>query len=173
MEAVLEILKYTLPALVVFLTVYLTLRSYFAHRQKKEEYDIRRKDQELVFPVRLQAYERMVLFLERISPVQAVFRVMQPEMSPSGLHAALLQAIREEFEHNIAQQIYISPEAWGLIRNAREETVRVINSAFIVLDEKSTGNDLARLILENWSKLDKNPVQAAVDYLKQEVRQLF
>jgi hypothetical protein len=173
METFLEILKYTLPALVVFLTVYLVLRSYFDFKQKEGLLEIRRKDQEIILPIRLQAYERMVLFLERISPVQAVFRVMEPGMSPANLQAALVQTVREEFEHNIAQQIYISHEAWGLVRNAREETVRMINSAFITLDEKSTANDLARIILESWSGMEKNPVQSAVDYLKNEVRELF
>jgi hypothetical protein len=173
METFLEIIKYTLPALVVFLTVYFVLKFYFDYKHKEGRQEILRKEQDIILPVRLQAYERMVLFLERISPVQAVFRVVEPDMSPAHLQAALVQAIREEFEHNIAQQIYISPEAWGLVRNAREETVRLINTAFISMNEKSTANDLAKTILENWSVMEKNPVQSAVDYLKNEVRQLF
>jgi len=173
MDTFLEILKYTLPALVVFLTVYFTLKAYLDFKTRESKQRARVKDQEVLLPIRLQSYERMVLFLERISPVQLVFRVMHPDMSPAALQAALVQTIREEYEHNIAQQIYISSEAWNLVRNAREETVRVINASFIAMNEKSTAGDLAKTILEQWSGMAKNPVQSAVDCLKNEVRQLF
>ena len=173
METFLELLKIFIPALLVMLTAWLVIRNMLHDDQERRRQDLLLQTVKTVTPVRLQAYERVVLFLERISPVQAVFRVMEPDMSPARLQAALVQAIREEFEHNIAQQIYISPEAWVLVRNAREETVRLINASFISINEKSTANDLAKTILENWSAMEKNPVQSAVDYLKNEVRQLF
>lgn len=173
METLLDILKYILPSLVVFLTVYFMVRSYLDHRQKSQVMLLKEKGQEIILPLRLQAYERMVLFLERISPGQIVFRVRQADMSPAQLQAALLQSLREEYEHNLAQQIYISPEAWSKVKTAREEIIRLINTVFISLDEHAGGNDFAQKVLESGSQMDKNPVQAAVDFLKKEVGQLF
>ena len=130
-------------------------------------------DHEIILPLRQQSYERMVLLLERINPVQAIFRVKQAEMSAAQLQSALTQSIREEYEHNIAQQIYISQEAWNQVRNAREEIIRLINSSFIDMKENSTANDLAQAVIENWSRLDVNPTQKALDFLKKEVAKLF
>jgi hypothetical protein len=173
METFLEILKYILPSLVVFITAYYILKVYLDSRLKNETLEMRRKDQEIILPLRLQAYERMILFLERISPVQVVFRVKRPEMSPAQMQHAIIQSIREEYEHNIAQQIYISSESWNLVRNAREEIVRLVNTAFISMTENSTSNELAQKIVEDWGKLEKNPAQVAVDQLKKEVARFF
>jgi hypothetical protein len=173
METILEILKYILPSLVVFLTAYFLIKSYLNYRQNNDKLQLRKKDQEIILPLRLQSYERMILFLERISPVQAIFRVRKQDMSPAQLQASLVQSIREEYEHNIAQQIYISQEGWNMVRNAREEVTRQINTAFINLGDDANANDLAQMILESWGQTEKNPVQSAIDFLKNEVRQLF
>ena len=173
METFLEILKYILPSIVVFFTAYYMLKAYLDSREKLQKLEMRKKDPEITLPLRIQAFERLVLLLERISPAQLVFRVKRNDMSPAQFQYAMIQSIKEEFEHNIAQQIYISPETWNLIRSAREEIIRAINTAFISMDEKSSVNDLAQKILEDWASMEINPVQAAIDKLKEEVNQLF
>jgi hypothetical protein len=135
--------------------------------------EVRMKNHEITLPLRLQAYERMVLFLERINPMQLLIRVKRDNLTPAQFHSKLVQSIKEEYDHNITQQIYLSPEAWNHIRSAREEIVRIINTTFITMSEKSDVNDLAKKILEEWGKLEKNPVQGALDHLKSEVSQLF
>ena len=173
MEIFLEILKYILPAIVVFFTAYYLLKTYINSLMGSAREESRSKDREITLPLRLQAYERMILFLERITPVQLVFRVKRNDMTSAQLQNALIHSIREEYEHNIAQQIYISPESWNLVRTAREEVVRAINTTFISMDEKSTAAEFAQKILEEWGKQDKNPVQIATDHLKAEVNRLF
>jgi len=173
METILEILKYILPSLVVFLTVYFLLKSYFEFKNKSELQDVRKKDHEVTLPLRLQAYERLVLLMERISPNQLIFRVKRADMTPAQFQSVLIQTIREEFEHNIAQQIYVSQESWNLVKTAREELIRSINTAFVSLDEKATSNDLAQKIIEEWAQQGQNTVQAAILYLKKEVQNLF
>ena len=77
----------------------------------------------VVVPLRLQAYERMALFLERIEPNQLVLRIHNPGLSVPEEQNLLLTAIRSEFEHNLSQQIYISNEVWNQIYLAKEDTV--------------------------------------------------
>jgi hypothetical protein len=133
----------------------------------------KRESQGLTTPIRLQAYERLTLFLERITPGNLISRVHKSGMSAKLLQAELLKAIRTEYEHNLAQQIYISPGAWELIKNAKEETIKLINTAAINVSDEASGVDLGKLVLEVSMSIEKMPTQIALDYLKQESRQLF
>jgi len=85
----------------------------------------------------------------------------------------LVQNIREEFEHNVAQQIYVSPSGWAMIKSAREEIIRMINTLAAETDAGSSAGELAKVILEHWAQLDHNPAQIAIDQLKAEVRQMY
>lgn len=173
MEQFLEILKYILPSLVVLGTSYLLVERFIENERHHRNMVYRRESQGLTTPVRLQAYERLVLFLERISTNALIMRVHKSGMSAKLLQAELLKAIRTEYEHNLAQQIYVSPAAWELIKNAKEETIKLINTAAINVPEEASGVDLGKLVLEVSMKIDKMPTQVAIDYLKQEARQIF
>ncbi len=173
MDTFLEILKYILPSIIVFITAYFVIRSIFENEQKNKHAELGKDDRTVLLPLRLQAYERLVLLLERISPGQVIMRVHHPGMAPYQLQAAILQNVREEFEHNLAQQIYISPETWNQVKVAKEEILRLVNTSAAELKDDNATPELAKIILENWSKLEKNPVQQAIDMLKNEVKQLF
>ena len=129
--------------------------------------------QKHLFPLKLQAYERIVLFMERIEPSSLVMRTKTEEMSAAQLHGALLQNIREEYEHNVAQQIYISENAWNLVKQAKEETIRIINMAANSMEKKSTANELTRDIFEKMMVLPQSPSQIALDYVKQEIKEII
>jgi hypothetical protein len=94
-------------------------------------------------------------------------------MSAKLLQAELLKAIRTEYEHNLSQQVYVSPGAWELIKNAKEETIKLVNTAAINVSDEASGVDLGKLILEVSMNIEKMPTQVALDYVKQEARQLF
>jgi hypothetical protein len=112
MEMLFDILKITIPALIVFLTAYLLLRNMLRNSQDKRRQEIVLQNSRTVVPIRLQAYERIVLFLERTSLESLVVRTNTPGMTAAELHSALLTTIRSEFEHNLSQQIYMSQQAW-------------------------------------------------------------
>lgn len=129
--------------------------------------------QKHLFPLKLQAYERIVLFMERIEPSSLVMRTKTNEMTSAQLHGALLHNIREEYEHNVAQQIYISENAWNLVKQAKEETIRIINMAANSMEEKATANELTRDIFEKMMVLPQSPSQIALDYVKQEIKEIL
>jgi len=112
MEIVSDILKITIPALIVFLTAWLVLRSMMKNDQEKRRQEIILQGSRIITPIKLQAYERIVLFLERISLESLLVRVSTPGATAAQLHSSLLSSIRSEFEHNLSQQIYMSPQAW-------------------------------------------------------------
>jgi hypothetical protein len=128
MEVLSDILKITLPALIVFFTAWVLLRNLIKNDQDKRRQEVVLQNSRTVTPIKLQAYERIVLFLERISLESLLVRVSSADMSAQQLHSALLNAIRNEFEHNLSQQIYMSQQAWEVVRNARSNMIKIINS---------------------------------------------
>jgi hypothetical protein len=173
MEVILEILKYTVPALIVFFTVLVMLRTWSRNEEKrrKSEFNLHLTDD--ILPVRLQAYERSILLLERISPESMIIRISHNEYNARQLQQELLTSITSEFDHNIAQQTYISTEAWDKMKAAKNQIINLINETAKEVKPDAKGPTLGKLILERLTELKNPPSQLAIDYLKQEVKTLF
>lgn len=167
----LEILKYTLPALMVFLASYMSLRILIQENKKRRQYEIVMENKKTLIPLRLQAYERMILFLERVSPENLLLRIPHRKLTVKQLQLQLLSAIREEFDHNISQQIYISSKTWKVIKGAKENMVKLINSTAGSIKPEESALKLSRNLIENNMQLDNPPIATAVEIVKAEVRQ--
>lgn len=173
METLSDILKITIPALIVFFTAWVLLRNMIKNDQDKRRQELLLQNSRTVTPIKLQAYERIVLFLERISLESLLVRVSSPEMSVQQLHSAMLNAIRSEFEHNLSQQVYMSQQAWEVVRNARSNMIKIINSEVEKLPPDSTGMTLSKKLLEKIMELEKEPTRAAIDYVKNEIAKII
>lgn len=172
METFLDILKYILPSIIVFLTVYFILKKQLDMQLKTQVLKGRQDNQSSIIPIRLQAYERMVLLLERISPQNLVMKGNN-NITSGQLHQDILTTIRAEFEHNITQQVYISKSAWEAVKRAKEETIKIINIAASKVNDSSKGLELSKIVLELSMKIEKMPTQLAIDFLKEEARLFF
>lgn len=173
MDAFLDILKYILPSTIVFLAVYFVLKKQQDTQLKREVVKGRQTIQNTVLPIRLQAYERMVLLLERITPQNLVMRANNNVITSAQLHQELLITIRAEYEHNLTQQVYISKSAWEAVKRAKEETIKIINISASKVNDNAKGVDLSKMILELSMKLEKLPTQLAIDFIKEEARSFF
>lgn len=173
MEIVADVLKITIPGLLVLLTAWLLIRNLLKNDQEKRKQELILQSSRTVTPIKLQAYERIVLFLERISLESLLVRISTPSMSASQLHSALLTTIRSEFEHNLSQQIYMSPQAWEVVRNARSNMIKIINGEFEKMPETATGMEFSRKLLESVMALEKEPTRAAIDYIKGEIGRMI
>ena len=129
MDALIDFVKIVMPASVVLYAVYLTVRSFIAKEIKLKKLEIRAKSIETILPARLQAYERITLFLERISPQNLLIRLSDPAYSAREFQKLLLDEIRNEYNHNVSQQVYMSEEVWNLVKNAKEDLLMLINDA--------------------------------------------
>mgnify|MGYP001489654823 FL=1 len=136
---IIEILILLIPAIIIAVTVIIIVRYYYKHSENERRAELILKNQEITLPLRLQAYERMTLFLERISPDSLLMRHNQSNITSRQLHSILLTSIRNEFEHNLSQQIYMSPKAWELVKNARSQIIKVINTAALPVYIMSIG----------------------------------
>jgi hypothetical protein len=148
-------------------------RYYFSRRKQGAPAVPKGEDQKIILPLRLQAYERIVLFLERIAPNNLIIRINRPEMSSLQLQAALAKSIREEFEYNLSQQLYISSRAWEMVRNAKEETIRLINSASMQVPENAPSSEMVRVLLDMVLAEKKSAVSTAIDEVKKEIQKSF
>jgi hypothetical protein len=173
METFFDILKITIPSVIVFLTAWVLLRNMISNDQDKRRQEIIMQNSRTILPIRLQAYERIVLFLERISLESLLIRTNTPGMSAGQLHSALLNAIRSEFEHNLSQQIYMSQQAWEVVKNARSNTIKIINTEFENTVNTASGLDFSKQLLERVMELDKEPTKTAVEYIKNEVARIM
>lgn len=156
------------------LAVALIIIRYWFLQKKRLSPSISSDDgQKIILPLRLQAYERIILFLERISPANLIMRVNKPEMNSVQLQSALVKVIREEFEYNLSQQLYISPKAWELVKNAKEETIKLINIASGKTQETSASGELVKALIDLSVETDQLPVSLAIDAIKNEMQKLF
>ena len=173
METVSEILKISLPALLVLITAWVLINNLLRNDQEKRRQELILQNSRTVVPIKLQAYERIILFLERISLESMLLRVSTPGISASQLHSALLSGIRSEFEHNMSQQIYMSPQAWEVVRNARSNTIKLINSEYEKMPENASGMDFSQKLLAAVMELDREPTRVAIDFVKAEVARII
>ncbi|TLV01190.1 DUF7935 family protein [Dyadobacter luticola] len=158
---------------IVTFGVYLTITTVADKIFQKQKWEIRSKNVEITLPLRLQAYERMCLFLERITPSNLLLRLVPSAMSALELQQILLQEIRDEYNHNVAQQLYISVHAWEQITNAMNETVAVINQSAAEVSAEAPPSDLAKKIFSHVIEKEVQPAAHALKVLKEEIRQLF
>jgi hypothetical protein len=173
MEELTDILKITIPALVVFFTAWVVLRNMIKNDQDKRKQELILQNSRIVTPIKLQAYERIVLFLERISLESLLIRVSISDMSAHQLHIAMLNAIRSEFEHNLSQQIYMSQQAWEVVRNARSNMIKIINNEVEKLPADSSAMALSKKLLERIMELETEPTRAAIDFVKAEIARMI
>jgi hypothetical protein len=169
----LEFTKYLIPAIVTFLIVYFMLKSFFDNELNKRRIDIRIEQNKILTPVKMQAYERLVILMERMTPNNLVFRVMRSGISASQLKQDLITDINNEFNHNLSQQIYVSPQAWQIVRITKEEMINLINTAYARLGPNAVGMDLSKGIFEMMIEMENIPTQKALDFMRKEFHIIF
>jgi len=176
-----------LPIVVILLAVYLMLR-YFS-KQNEKQFDFlkanqdltrlkleseRSKDREkILIPLRLQALERLVLLLERINPPNLLTREMQAGIDVGLLQSNILQSIRNEYEHNMSQQLYVSKETWEKLKTAKEKVVQVVNTSAAKFKSGDDAIKLANEILTTGFDANNDPIENAMSAIKDEIKTSF
>lgn len=166
-----QLISYLLPALVVGIVAFFFFDLHIKNENKRRLFLIRKENQKEALPLRLQAYERMVLFLERISPGNLLLRIKPDSEDKSQYENKLINSIEQEFEHNLAQQIYISNESWGAIKASKNATIAIIRKSNRS-DEVTSANKLREVILTSLLESEA-PSEAGLAYIKSEVGKLW
>ncbi len=171
MNNIIDVLRYTIPSVVVFLTAYFLFKEFLQIDKNRHIQELKAERVRISLPIRLQAYERIILFLERISPSNLVMRLHKPEMSAAAFHALLVHTIRDEFSHNLSQQLYVSVAAWEKVKSAKEDMISQVNTSLSQMSDKATATDLSNKLLE--VSVEKLATRKALDFLKGEAAKVF
>lgn len=171
MNEILEILKYTVPSIVTGLVAAYLLKQYVAVEHNKQKFELLKDKKQQGLPIRLQAYERMTLLMERINLASIVMRIAPLETNQIEYAQLLIQQINSEFEHNLVQQIYVSDECWDIVKNTKQTILNAI-TAQSMKEPINSGKKLQQALLEIVND-SGSPTVVAQQFIQQEVRKLF
>lgn len=163
-----SILLVFLLILVLFMGGFLfILIRFFQSERERRSFELRLKYSENILPNKLQAYERMTLFLERIRPSSLIRRVTPTDDSKS-YEFTLIETIQTEFEHNLAQQLYINPNSWKIILSAKNATQLLIKNTIEAMKDSSIQEIQEEIIKQSME--DASPLSAAILYLQKDIQ---
>jgi len=166
-----EILLYAVPALITGMIAYYFFKEHTKNEDGRRRFLLHKDIQVNTLPIRLQAYERMALFCERISPNKLIIRVQPTSSDKNSYESLLIANIEQEFEHNLSQQIYISDECWNIITAAKNATIQLIRKAGL-LEKTNTADKLREVVLTEMME-KRAPSDAALSFIKKEVGELW
>ena len=173
MDPLVMFIMVLVPAALVLYGAFLLVRTFIQKEIDLKKLEVRSRSIETVLPNRLQAYERMCLFLERMSPPNLLLRLNNQGYSAREFHKLLLDEIRNEYNHNVSQQIYMSENVWNMVKNAKEDLTILVNEASAAMGPEATSLDLARKIFEITLEKKVEPIGHALSELKKEIQQTF
>ena len=168
-----EILKFTIPALIMFWAVQNLFGQFLNGQSQMKMLEMQGKQQDTTLPLRLQAYERLSLFCERISIPNLMLRLRTDDMQAGALRYAMLMAIQQEYEHNVTQQVYVSGQLWQIINLAKEDTMNMVSAIAETVDPKANAKELSNALINAMNERADYPISTALTAIKKEASVLF
>ncbi len=160
-------------AIAVIVTLLYIFRLWLRHKERQWAFVLRQDNNKALGPLKISAYERLVVMLERISPQSLVMRNNAGSVQAAMLQIQIIRSIREEFEHNISLQMYVSPECWIKIKKAKEETSELVKLAFTKVRPESSGIDLSQEIFKLEAAVGNSAIRDAIFAIRSEMARYF
>lgn len=166
----LDWLAFTVPSIMLFGIAYYFVNGWLRTQERMESSKSRRALRELTLPLKLQAYERLALYIERIRVEQLILRMRSRDMRAHDLTSLMLLTIQQEYEHNMSQQIYVSDQLWQIIRMAKTQNEEFISSVARSLPKEASGGDLLEALAEAAASREEAPLQTALRAIRMETQ---
>ncbi|TKC04784.1 hypothetical protein FA048_19070 [Pedobacter polaris] len=164
---------FALGGIITVVVAYFLIRNDIQNYFRFKSLEANKDSRTSLFPLRLQAHERLIVFVDRINPSNLLVRLHQQGISPAALQALVLNEIKSEYQHNITQQLYVDAASWNVVRKLKDDTVAMVNNVVQGLPETATGVDLSKKVLQHMSTVEENPYELTINLLKKEVHSLF
>ncbi len=164
---VIDIIGFTIPAIITSGTAYYFFKTFSKEQENLRKFDIYKENQKQALPIRLQAYERMTLFLERINPNKLILRVTPTSDNKVDYFRLLEASIDQELDHNLTQQIYISNDAWAIVLTAKQAIIKVLQQT-TANQEVQNSEDFRKAVLTHMIEME-SPTDTAIAFLKNEL----
>jgi hypothetical protein len=157
----------------LFTSTYLVLNRVLLSDERRRNIELLKSSKAITIPVRLQAYERLILFLERISPDTLLLKLKNQARTNSDLHLAILHQIRMEYEHNIPQQLYVSDEIWSRVKETKEQVAMFVNDIAKGVNPNGDAIKLAGQIMDRLLEDGESPTSKTIREIKAEARKII
>ncbi|MBM3937062.1 MAG: hypothetical protein FJ333_00190 [Sphingomonadales bacterium] len=158
-----------LPALLVFFTAQYMMKQHIANSVQLVKTEILKTNLNTFTPLKLQAYERIALFLERTSIPALIQSYAQAGQSARGFAAAAIHAIKEEYSYNVSQQIYVSTQMWTLVKAIKEQHIQLFQNISASLPADATAADLSQKLIEYLQSMEIQPQDRGLEFMKNEI----
>ncbi|MCE2876804.1 MAG: hypothetical protein LW772_03915 [Bacteroidetes bacterium] len=158
-----------LPALLVFFTAQYMMKQHITNSVQLVKTEILKTNLNTFTPLKLQAYERIALFLERTSIPALIQSYAQAGQSARGFAAAATHAIKEEYSYNVSQQIYVSSQMWTLVKAIKEQHLQLLQNITASLPAEATAADLSQKLIEFLQSMDVQPQDRGMEFMKNEI----
>ncbi|TYC18004.1 hypothetical protein ES677_01105 [Bizionia gelidisalsuginis] len=170
-DQLINLLIYTVPAVVTGVIAYFFFKEHIKNENNRRHFLMHKDFKKEALPMRLQAYERMTLFLERIVPSKLLIRVAPLSSDKNDYERLLIDSIEQEFEHNLSQQIYLTSDCWSIILAAKNTTIQLILKANMS-EKTDNANKLREVILTEMME-KQAPSSTALAYIKEEISAIW
>jgi hypothetical protein len=178
-QYIFQLLLIFIPSLLMFGIVYYLVSNFLDNDENRRNIELKKiiasESSKVTLPLRLQAYERVLLCLERMHPNNLLHRESPQQITVAEYRERLVKNIRTEFEYNLSQQLYVSAESWRIAQNAKDQTIQLIHQLAMKIPAEASGIELSKLLFNYIFETDPEvfPTQIAINFLKEDVKNLF
>ncbi|GGI28897.1 DUF7935 family protein [Pedobacter mendelii] len=158
---------------IALIAIYFVLKNDIQRFFNLKTIELNKESRAHILPLRLQAHERLIIFIDRINPANLLVRLHQQGIGIAVLQAGILNEIRSEYQHNITQQLYVNSIAWNVVRKLKDDTIAMINNAVQGLPVDANGIELSKAILQHMASIDENPYDLTIELIKKDISLLF
>jgi len=168
-----EVIKLAIAGIVVVCVAFYLVKPYLENKEKLQLLELKKATGNQTLPLRLQAYERVVLLIDRINPANMLLRLNPSAYSAAEFHSLIVAEVRNEYQHNITQQIYVSPRAWQVVKRIKDDSLNLTNKVYSTMPEGASGLDLAKTILAQLSQFEADPYDVSLSLIRADLEELY
>lgn len=172
-QIITDIVILGLGVFIALIAIYYVLKNDIQRFFNLKTIEINKESRANILPLRLQAHERLIIFVDRINPANLLVRLHQQGIGIGTLQAGILNEVRSEYQHNITQQLYVDSITWNVVRKLKDDTIAMINNAVQGIPADANGIELSKAILQHMAGIDENPYDLTIELIKKDIQKLF
>lgn len=164
----LELLILVVPSLLIFLTVYFLFRKFFDAQLKMKMIEGKQGKKSETIHLRIQAYERLLLFCERIQIPTLLLRAVRSETKAAAAASTMVLMIQQEYEHNVTQQLYVTDQLWEIVQLAKNQMIEIVSQVAGTLPADAGVEQLKAALVDYHNREERTPIETAKIAIKRE-----
>ncbi|KQR72555.1 hypothetical protein [Pedobacter sp. Leaf176] len=172
-EIITDVVILGLGVFIALIAFYYVLKSDIQRYFNLKTIELNKESRAQILPLRLQAHERLIIFVDRINPANLLVRLHQQGIGIATLQAGILNEVRSEYQHNITQQLYIDSATWNVVRKLKDDSIAMINNAVQNIPADASGIELSKAILQHMASIDENPYDLTIELIKKDIQRMF